>query len=40
MVNFDASPCLAPPGSANIKATPQQAAYFQQTLPAALATLV
>ncbi len=41
MVNFDASPVFgAPPGSGfNIKATPQQAAYFQQTLPTALATL-
>ena len=41
MVNFDASPVFgAPPGSGfNIQATPQQAAYFQQTLPAALATL-
>lgn len=41
MVNFDASPVFgAPPGSGfNIQATPQQAAYFQQTLPAALAQL-
>src|SRR3954470_16587118 len=41
MVNFDASPVFgAPPGSGfNIQATPQQAAYFQQTLPTALATL-
>src|SRR6266436_4862236 len=41
MVNFDASPVFgAPPGSGfNIQATPQQATYFQQTLPAALATL-
>ena len=41
MVNFDASPVFgAPPGSGfNIQATPEQAAYFQQTLPAALATL-
>jgi hypothetical protein len=41
MVGFDASPVFgAPPGSGfNIQATPQQAAYFQQTLPAALAQL-
>ncbi len=41
MVNFDASQVfVAPPGSGfNIQATPQQAAYFQQTLPAALAQL-
>ena len=41
MQNFDASPVFgAPPGSGfNIQATPQQAAYFQQTLPATLATL-
>ncbi|MGH9503697.1 MAG: TonB-dependent receptor domain-containing protein [Terriglobales bacterium] len=41
MVTFDASPVFgAPPGSGfNIQATPQQAAYFQQTLPAALAQL-
>src|SRR6266852_2913452 len=41
IVNFDASPVFgAPPGSGfNIQATPQQATYFQQTLPAALATL-
>ncbi len=41
MVNFDASPVFgAPPGSGfNIQATQQQAAYFQQTLPAALAQL-
>jgi hypothetical protein len=41
MVNFDASPVFgAPPGSGfNIQGTLQQAAYFQQTLPAALATL-
>ena len=41
MVGFDASPVFgAPPGSGfNIQATQQQAAYFQQTLPAALAQL-
>src|SRR5271168_2057829 len=41
MVGFDASPVFgAPPGSGfNIQATPDQAAYFQQTLPAALAQL-
>ncbi|HEX3352620.1 MAG TPA: carboxypeptidase regulatory-like domain-containing protein [Terriglobales bacterium] len=41
MQTFDVSPVFgAPPGSGfNIQGTPQQAAYFQQTLPAALATL-
>src|SRR6201988_1987737 len=41
MLGFDASPVFgAPPGSGfNIRATPQQAAYFEQTLPAALAQL-
>jgi Carboxypeptidase regulatory-like domain/TonB dependent receptor len=41
MVGFDASPVFgAPPGSGfNIQATPEQAAYFQQTLPAALTQL-
>ena len=41
MVGFDASPVFgAPPGSGfTIQATQQQAAYFQQTLPAALAQL-
>src|SRR5258708_19116933 len=41
MVTFDPPPVFgAPPGSGfNIRATPQQAASFQQTLPAALATL-
>jgi hypothetical protein len=41
MLGFDASPVFgAPPGSGfNIQATPEQAAYFQQTLPAALAQL-
>jgi hypothetical protein len=41
MVGVDASTAFgAPPGSGfNIRATPEQAAYFQQTLPAALQQL-